>query len=168
MAETIGARIRQIRARLSQADFSAKIGVHKDLLGKYERDQSTPGGETLSRMREVLGVDINWLLTGDGEMFPARGAPDEPALKAASTPIDDDLYGRVTEAVSTAYRECGYTATLYQVAAEAARIAADLTEMGLSPEERSGAIKGAVAQLRRRLREAVADPAGDAAAKRPA
>ena len=165
MAETTGDRIRLLRSGLSQAEFASKLGVHKEMVGKYERCQNIPGGDILARMREVLGVDINWLLTGEGEMPPGLSTPSPTNSPGG---INPDLYGRVTEAVSTAYKECGYTATLRQIAAEAAKIAADLSGPDLTPEELPAAIKGAMGQLRRRLREALINPTDDAAGKHSA
>lgn len=64
-----GERIRHLRGNLSQAEFAANLGVNKELIGKYERGLNTPGGDILKKMREVTGVSLNWLLTGDGDVF---------------------------------------------------------------------------------------------------
>ena len=168
MAETTGARICLLRGKMSQAEFATKIGIHKGLVGKYERDQSVPGGDILARMREALGADINWLLTGEGPSPDIVGVgPDGSTIaievKASArggSGIDAILYGRVTEAVAAVYKEFGITLALHQIAAEAARIAAELAEIEFTEDERPGVIKGAMAQLRRQLREAAANPNG--------
>jgi len=159
MAETMSERIRALRGPQTQPEFALQLGVSKNTIGHYERGERRPEAEVLTRMREVLGVDINWLLTGEGEMRPG-GAGAAPSSSSAG--IDADLYGLVTEAVSSAYKECGYTAALRDIAAEAAKIAADLSE-DVSPEDRPAAIRGAIGQLRRRLREAIANPNSAAA-----
>ncbi|MDO8606171.1 MAG: hypothetical protein Q7R40_06525 [Phaeospirillum sp.] len=92
-------------------------------------------------------------------MRPGGVGVSPPAPSSAAVAIDADLYGQVTEAVSAAYKECGYTITLRGIAAEAAKIAADLSE-DVPPEDRPAAIRGAIGQLRRRLREALANPHG--------
>ena len=175
MAETIGDRIRRIRGDLSQVEFAARLRVDKNTVGRYERGERTPDGDFLVGVQLVFGASIDWLLTGKGDSQPdfvARRPDGSVLIIEAKSPmraeIDPDLYGRVTEAVSTAYKECGYSTPLHQIAAEAARIAADLSGPDVTIEERPGAIKGAVAQLRRRLREAIADPTSDAAGKRQA
>ena len=162
MAETTGERIRQLRGKMSQEEFASQLGVHEQTLGKYERDKIVPGGDVLARMYETLGADITWLLTGKGQMRPGGSEALAPAPTSSSAAIDADLYGLVTEAVSAAYKECGYTAALRDIAAEAAKIAADLSE-DVSPEDRPAAIRGAIGQLRRRLREAIANPNSAAA-----
>jgi transcriptional regulator with XRE-family HTH domain len=169
MAETTGDRIRLLRGGLSQAEFASKLGVHKEVVGKYERGLNVPGGEALAHMREVLGVDINWLLTGEGQMRPgdAEAAPP-PAPTSASVERDADLYGRVLEAISVVYKECGWQASLRQIGEKAAQIADDIAADGLAPEEKPPAVKAAAAMLRRQLREAAANPAAEIAAKHKA
>lgn len=66
MAESIGDRLRAVRGGMSQDEFAVKLGVHKETIGKYERDKVVPGGDVLARLHEAFGVNINWLLTGKG------------------------------------------------------------------------------------------------------
>ncbi len=94
---------------------------------------------------------------------------DRPAAKSAG--IDPTLVGRVLEAISTVYLENGYTLTLGQLGAKATEIAADLSAdlaIDAPNEEKIGAVKAAAAMLRRQLREASANPAGEISRKHPA
>lgn len=69
MEDSIGYRIRAWRHALglTQAAFSERIGVHIGVLKKYEQGLNIPGGEALAAIAKT-GVNMNWLLTGDGEM----------------------------------------------------------------------------------------------------
>ncbi|TAN61798.1 MAG: XRE family transcriptional regulator [Magnetospirillum sp.] len=168
MAETTGDRIRRVRGALSQIEFAGRMGADKNTVGRYERGERTPDGDFLVRIRTEFGADITWLLTGEGLGPDIVGVgPDGSAIaidfKASArggSGIDAILYGRVTEAVAAVYKEFGITLALHQIAAEAARIAAELAEIEFTEEERPGVIKGAMAQLRRQLREASAIPHG--------
>lgn len=174
MAESVGERLRMVRGGMSQDDFAVKLAVHKETIGKYERDKVIPGGDVLSRLHETFGVNINWLLTGKGDkgidaiVKTEDGRQLAVEFKSYRIDIDPILYGRVTEAVAAVYKELGYAVVLHQVAAEAARIATELTGMEFTEEERPGVIKGAMAALRSRLRESLSHPDGEAAGKHPA
>ena len=163
-AVTVGARLEQIRSNLglTQAEMGARIGLPLRTYTRYASGERSPSAEALQALVQI-GINLNWLMSGEGQMRPGGAEAPPPAPTSAAVALDPELYGRVTEAVSMVYKECGYTLALHQVAAEAARIAADLSADGLTPEERPGAIKGAVGQLRRRLREAIANPNSAAA-----
>lgn len=51
------------------------LGMNRNSLSQYVYNRNTPGSNLLIKLRE-LGCDINWLLTGEGEISKAR-APDE-------------------------------------------------------------------------------------------
>ena len=166
MAETTGDRIRRVRGALSQIEFAGRMGADKNTVGRYERGERTPDGDFLVRIRTEFGTDLTWLLTGEGPGPDIVGVGSDGSTIAievkaqARGGIDPILYGRVTEAVAAVYKEFGITLALHQVAAEAARIAAELAEIEFTEEERPGVIKGAMAQLRRQLREVAANPHG--------
>jgi len=151
VASTLGERLRQVRSQLSQDEFATRLGVHKNTIGKYERGERQPEAEILSRLRSELGVDVNWLLTGEGEMRPGGAVAVQPAHEAASVEIDLDLQGRIFEMIFDVYRECGIPAVPRQLVAEAGRIAHDVSGPDYTDADRPGAIRYAVAQLRRQL-----------------
>ncbi len=63
--KTIGRRLREIRGfDMTQEEFARKLGISQSQLSKYERGLIAPGPDVLVRLRERIGVDINWLLTG--------------------------------------------------------------------------------------------------------
>lgn len=63
--EGIGERITHIRGGLSQAAFAEMLGVHKNSLGNYERENRTPDAVFLAKL-VAKGYDANWVLTGEG------------------------------------------------------------------------------------------------------
>jgi len=150
LAETIGGRIRQLRGDLSQVEFAAKLGVHKDLIGKYERGLSIPGGEILAKMRDVLGVSIDWLVTG-WEPPPHWEADDETYL--AKMKIDEELNARVVDGIARLYKELNIGLAPMDLGRLAARMYADVVNTFDDPDERRVGLKAFLAQLRKQLME---------------
>lgn len=72
---TIGARIAEVRGRSSQAAFATKIGVHKNTVGRIERNEYVPDGEFLQALYREFGINPTWVLTGRGEKYAPLGEP---------------------------------------------------------------------------------------------
>ena len=66
---TIGDRIRYIRGSLTQPEFGEKLGVGRNNVYLWETNQNMPQAETLLRIYKEYGVNINWLLSGEGEPY---------------------------------------------------------------------------------------------------
>lgn len=83
MSIGIGARVKQVRGVLNQRDFAESLGVSKGSISQIEQDKAMPSGEFLLKIKTVMAVDLNWLLTGMGnEPQPMQSdlKPDEIAL----------------------------------------------------------------------------------------
>lgn len=68
----LGKRLREVRLALGDPlrdDAARKLGVSKSSIANYERGERVPDASVLETYRRKYGVDINWLLTGDGKMF---------------------------------------------------------------------------------------------------
>jgi len=63
-------RIKQIRKQLnlSQKAFAEKVDVDQGRVSQWEKEKSLPSSSSLIEIAR-LGVNINWLLTGEGEMM---------------------------------------------------------------------------------------------------
>lgn len=64
-------RLKEIRTAvsLSQAAFSRKIGISQTSLALMELGQRNITKKTQDKICSVFGVNENWFLTGEGEMF---------------------------------------------------------------------------------------------------
>jgi transcriptional regulator with XRE-family HTH domain len=71
----IGARITQVRSRVTQGKFADSLGIHKNTLIRYEKEERLPDSELLTRIYEVYGVDPTWLLTGESRSTAATEPP---------------------------------------------------------------------------------------------
>ncbi len=67
--KNIGDRIRYIRGALTQPEFGKKLGVGRNNVYIWETNKNMPMAETLLRIYKEYGVNINWLLSGEGEPY---------------------------------------------------------------------------------------------------
>ena len=63
------------------SDFAEKLGIQYRTYQSYERGERKPPLELLEQLVYKYGVNMNWLLTGEGEMFsssvqPVADSPD--------------------------------------------------------------------------------------------
>jgi len=67
-------RIESIIKPLSKAEFARKIGIHVSTIALWD-DEHLPKGDILQRIHKEFNIDLNWLLTGEGEPYiqPAEG-----------------------------------------------------------------------------------------------
>jgi len=67
----IGERLKKARMALglNQVEFSKKIDLRPNYISKYEREESQMKIETLEKISKVFQINMNWLLTGNGEIF---------------------------------------------------------------------------------------------------
>lgn len=62
-----GSRIKEVRIhlRLSQHEFSRKLGVSSFTLSNYETGKRYPDSRFLLKFKELTNVDLNWLFGGE-------------------------------------------------------------------------------------------------------
>ncbi|SMF44455.1 Helix-turn-helix [Desulfovibrio gilichinskyi] len=66
---SIGDRIKKVRGKISQKEFSSTIGVAQNTLGNYERSERTPNADVIVTIAKEFNVSFDWLLLGEGPMF---------------------------------------------------------------------------------------------------
>ena len=70
----LGKRLREVRKSLGDPDrsnLSKDLGTNLTSLAQYERGDTLPNSAILAEYRNQLNINLNWLLTGDGEMYDA-------------------------------------------------------------------------------------------------
>lgn len=63
----------RLEKRLSQQDIASALGISQPSYGKAENGHNFLSPENLSKLNEIYGLNINWLLTGKGEMLEPKG-----------------------------------------------------------------------------------------------
>lgn len=93
----VAERIRTVRRalNLSRPGIAEKLGCSPMSWKAYEQGASWPGGKILSNLRS-LGVSIDWLLTGQGQMF---APPVGDTFPGHAGPVNEALLRDVIEAV---------------------------------------------------------------------
>ncbi len=93
----ISGRLKTARAalKLSQKEVAAQSGVSPRGYQGYEDGRSIPGGEAIAGLVR-LGINANWLLTGEGPMLLAdlrasAGELDQARLLLALQAVDEGL-----------------------------------------------------------------------------
>jgi transcriptional regulator with XRE-family HTH domain len=67
---SIGGRIRAVRhqAGLTQQEFARTLGFSKRAVASWERGTAEPSVSVLPALRRTYGVDLDWLVMGDGTL----------------------------------------------------------------------------------------------------
>lgn len=88
MTSTIATRLRELRHRLGfhrRSDMAQHLGLPSSTYSAYEGDAGPPKVEWLMELAQ-RGVSLNWLLTGEGEMFVPPHVVTAPGTQAAVAP----------------------------------------------------------------------------------
>ena len=68
--ETLAERIKLIRGKLSQQEFSDKLGVNRSIIADLERGKTKkPNKYVEEKLEQIFHINPQWLLTGEGEMY---------------------------------------------------------------------------------------------------
>jgi transcriptional regulator with XRE-family HTH domain len=76
-------RLKSLRkkAGYSQKEFAELVGLHQVQYGRYERGDSRPYSETLTKIADALGVSTDYLLEGQTEDAITANMKDKELLK---------------------------------------------------------------------------------------
>ncbi|MFA7074907.1 MAG: helix-turn-helix domain-containing protein [Endomicrobiaceae bacterium] len=74
-----GVKVKLIRKKLkkSQKEFSDFLEVSQSAISNYEKNERTPSADFLNKLAEKCNINMNWFLTGKGEMFQTDIANQE-------------------------------------------------------------------------------------------
>ncbi len=90
----LGHRLLQIRGGEKRADFCRDVGISERTFGDYERGDSLPDAETLNKLAKYRNINLNWLITGEGEMF---GSSDLRKKFAKEFNLDEQKIAHLTD-----------------------------------------------------------------------
>lgn len=95
-------RIKELRKalRLTQQEFSERIGVKRNTVAQYEIGRNPPNDTVITLIRREFGVSEAWLRTGEGEMFLPVDADEELAQVLDEIKLSDDS---ITKAIIKSY-----------------------------------------------------------------
>lgn len=79
------------RGNLKPAAISKAIGMSQPGFSRIWYDGGLPNAETLIKIRESTGCDLNWLLTGIGQPYPDGNNAPAPTSTTAAPAVFDTL-----------------------------------------------------------------------------
>ncbi|HIS89686.1 TPA: helix-turn-helix transcriptional regulator [Candidatus Avigastranaerophilus faecigallinarum] len=81
---TIGKRIKELKTilHLTSLEMANELSIPVRTIGSYERDEAQPGPKFLNALIDKFCVNINWLLSGRGNMFITKKAEKDIAYIA--------------------------------------------------------------------------------------
>ncbi|MBI9081930.1 MAG: helix-turn-helix transcriptional regulator [Pseudodesulfovibrio sp.] len=85
----IGERLKAVRGKTTQKDFAKSLGVALNTLGKYERGERTPNVNIALEVVRQCGVNLHWLLSGEGCM--REGEIEQVELGSAPASLEAEL-----------------------------------------------------------------------------
>lgn len=61
---SLGSQISRIRKdrKIAQGELAEKVGIHPNVLGRYEREEATPSVEVAAKIADALGVSLDYLV----------------------------------------------------------------------------------------------------------
>ena len=67
---SLGQKITKMRKekKLSQVDVASYVGVSRDAISKYERDDIVPSVENANKVAQILGVSLDYLMSEDDSL----------------------------------------------------------------------------------------------------
>lgn len=66
--KTLQERVKHVRGKMTQSDFSATLGIPLTTIGRYERGDNRPDLFFLETISLKFCVSLDWLILGVGEM----------------------------------------------------------------------------------------------------
>lgn len=59
-----GLRLAMLRKerKISQTELAKKVGIHPNVLGRYEREEATPSIDIATRLADALNVSLDYLV----------------------------------------------------------------------------------------------------------
>ena len=89
---TVGGRLKTWRKHLNLTgeELGKLCGIHVGMIRKYETNHAMPGGDTLTSLSKKTGLNVQWLLMGEGKMGtePSETAKREIALMRLLDELD--------------------------------------------------------------------------------
>ena len=108
---SIGKRFKEIKIALKMTsnDIAMTLKMPVRTIGSYERDEAQPGPKFLQGLYLEFGVNVNWLLTGQGTMFFSKKSEFDASyitqMKQKFSLNDEELDGLLEILKSDASRE---------------------------------------------------------------
>ncbi|EJF75993.1 helix-turn-helix transcriptional regulator [Bartonella alsatica] len=123
-------RFREVRRVLGFAErkkFAEHLGITAASIGTYEIGISEPTASALSKYQEICGISLDWLVTGNGEMFMDMAKAKAACFKAPILP--SGLMKKLGRIAYTTYHDANIKLPPEDIAELAAELYGKLQEL---------------------------------------
>jgi SOS-response transcriptional repressor LexA/DNA-binding XRE family transcriptional regulator len=90
----------RISTGLKKKQFADSLAINQSVAGDIELGKREPSREVMLKLASVYKVNLNWLLTGEGDMFivsDRKSISDPPVKKEEKPPLVKDMEALITE-----------------------------------------------------------------------
>jgi len=77
--------------KISESAFARAIDVNQKTINDMFRRDSTPKVDIMNKISSAYGVNLIWLLTGEGEMFRQKEPPSKESLEEEADEFPEDI-----------------------------------------------------------------------------
>lgn len=101
--ESIGGRFRRFRESIGKAqhELGAELNISQSTVANIERGKAFPNVTYLNHFYRTYQLNINWLLTNEGEMFYKNKITDERYLELIDLmqvpPVEQLIFSKLIE-----------------------------------------------------------------------
>ncbi|WP_039761104.1 helix-turn-helix domain-containing protein [Bartonella queenslandensis] len=120
-------KVRQALGFIERKQFAEYIGISAGSIGTYETGISEPTASALSKYQEICGVSLDWLVTGNGEMFSDMAKAKAAGLKPQAIPVG--LMKKLGHLAYTTYHDAKIDTPAEDIAELAAELYGKLQEL---------------------------------------
>ena len=157
----LGGRLRAVRRHFgdeTRQDFARSLNISKDALALYERGENAPAAPVLATYHDRFGIDLNWLLTGLGEMFADPTKAPQPENRPI---IYSNLFREVCQIVLRIHSDAGVKLPPLAALDEQSAAYNALIERAEDPADQAelqSLLPWLENQLKKKLRSATSEP----------
>lgn len=92
-------RLKELRSalHLSQAELGERLGINASAISQMETGRIRPSLDTLVQLTKHWGVNLHWLITGQGEMFASHEQGFQVPANRKLTQLQDMLNSQLKE-----------------------------------------------------------------------
>lgn len=116
----LGQRLTAVREAVgysARLPFAQLLGMNPETLGGYERGDSIPDLDFLAMYKQRFSVNLDWLITGEGEMFSLPLAAASASEEKAG--VDAAFIAQLHDRVVAIYLQVKQTAPQRRITQEA-------------------------------------------------
>lgn len=141
----------------SRNAFAKRCGLPESSIRQY-LDGTVPRAEKAILLADAAGVELRWLITGEGPKYRADAKETVAPAAAPALPLDEELFAHVFDRVARTYKAEGVRLPEGELARIALRKYPEIEAFGLPRDEWQPLLELLAIRLRKEIAAAAAEP----------